>query len=221
LIETCGQNVLVDPFLSGNPKAPVAAEQVPADLILISHGHGDHVGDAVAIANRTGAAVLSNYEISLWLQQAPRSLTKVHGLQHGGGLTLESGLRVKLTPAFHGSVLPDGSNGGNPCGFLLTCQGGIKVYDAADTGLFGDMALLGEEGLDLAILPIGDYYTMGPDDAVRAVKLLKPRFVLPIHYNTFPPITQDANAWAARIKAETSATPVVLEPGDWFDVKEG
>ena len=218
LLETNGQNVLIDPFLTGNPKAAATAEQVPADLILISHGHGDHVGDAVAIAKRTGATVLSNYEISTWLQQAPRGLSKVHGLQHGGGYTFDSGIRVKLTLAFHGSALPDGSNGGNPCGFLITCADGIKLYDAADTGLFGDMALIGEEGLDLAILPIGDYYTMGPDDAVRAVKLLKPRFVLPIHYNTFPPITQDASAWAARVKSETPATPVVLQPGEWFEI---
>ena len=94
---------------------------------------------------------------------------------------------MKLTLAFHGSALPDGSNGGNPCGFLLTLPDGTKIYDAADTALFGDMALIGEEGIDLAMLPIGDYYTMGPDDAVRAVKLIKPRYVLPIHYNTFPP----------------------------------
>ena len=114
-------------------------------------------------------------------------------------------MRVKLTLAFHGSALPDGSNGGNPCGFVLTFPDGTRIYDAADTALFGDMALIGEEGIDLAILPIGDYYTMGPDDAVRAVKLIKPRFVLPIHYNTFPPITQDVDAWAARVKAETSA----------------
>ncbi len=218
LLNTNEENVLIDPFLSGNPKAATTAERVVADLILISHGHGDHVGDAVAIAKRTGATVVSNYEISTWLQQAPRGLKKVHGLQHGGGYTFDSGLRVKLTLAFHGSALPDGSNGGNPCGFLITCADGIKLYDAADTGLFGDMALIGEEGLDLAILPIGDYYTMGPDDAVRAVKLLKPRFVLPIHYNTFPQITQDVSAWAARVKADTSATPVVLQPGEWFEI---
>lgn len=219
LFESGSQKVLVDPFLTGNPKAAATADQVPADLILISHGHGDHVGDAVAIARRTGATVLSNYEISNWLQQSPRGLTKVHGLQHGGGYTFESGLRVKLTLAFHGSALPDGSNGGNPCGFLLNFPDGTRVYDAADTGLFGDMALIGEEGLDLAILPIGDYYTMGPDDALRAVKLLKPRYVLPIHYDTFPPIAQDAQAWAARVKNETSTSPVVLQPGDWFEIK--
>jgi L-ascorbate metabolism protein UlaG (beta-lactamase superfamily) len=221
LIESSGQNVLIDPFLTGNPKAAATAAEVPADLILISHGHGDHVGDAVAIAKRTGATVLTNFEISTWLQQAPRGLAKVHGLQHGGGLTLENGIRVKLTLAFHGSALPDGSNGGNPCGFLLTFPDGTKVYDAADTGLFGDMALIGEEGLDLAILPIGDYYTMGPDDALRAVKLLGPRHVMPIHYNTFPPIVQDVNAWAARVKSETSAIPVILEPGGTFEIPRG
>src|SRR3954467_11716605 len=218
LLESGGQKVLIDPFLTGNPKAAATADQLPADLILISHGHGDHVGDAGAIAQRTGATVLSNYEISNWLQQSPRGLTKVHGLQHGGGFAFDSGIRVKLTLAFHGSALPDGSNGGNPCGFLMSFPDGTKVYDAADTALFGDMALIGEEGLDLAILPIGDYYTMGPDDAIRAVKLLEPRHVLPIHYNTFPPIVQDADAWAARVREETRADPVVLQPGAWFDL---
>ncbi len=222
LLEYEGRTVLIDPFLTGNPKAAARPEEVPADLILISHGHGDHVGDAVSIARRTGATVAANYEISLWLQQPAQGLdgAKVQGLQHGGSFLFDKAVRVKLTLAFHGSVLPDGSNGGNPCGFVLTFPDGIKVYDAADTALFGDMALIGEEGIDLAILPIGDYYTMGPDDAIRAVKLLKPRFVLPIHYNTFPPIVQDADAWAARVKAETSAQPVVLQPGDGFEIPE-
>jgi L-ascorbate metabolism protein UlaG (beta-lactamase superfamily) len=212
--------VLIDPFLTGNPKAAARPEDIAADLILVSHGHGDHVGDTVAIAKRTGATVVTNYEISLWLQQPAQGLpgTKVHGLQHGGGFLFDEAIRVKLTLAFHGSVLPDGSNGGNPCGFVVTLPDGIKIYDAADTALFGDMALIGEEGLDLAVLPIGDYYTMGPDDALRAVKLLHPRFVLPIHYNTFPPIAQDANAWADRVKKETSAQPVVLQPGEWFEI---
>ena len=218
LLESGGRTVLIDPFLTGNPKAAATADQVPADLILVSHGHGDHVGDVVAIARRTGATVASNYEISEWLQQPPRSLTKVEGPQHGGSFVFDKAVRVKLTLAFHGSVLPDGGNGGNPCGFIVTMPDGIKIYDAADTALFGDMALIGEEGLDLAILPIGDYYTMGPDDALRAVTMLRPRFVLPIHYNTFPPITQDADAWAVRVKNETTAQPVILKPGDWFDI---
>jgi L-ascorbate metabolism protein UlaG (beta-lactamase superfamily) len=219
LFESGGKHVLVDPFLAGNPKAATSADTVPADLILISHGHGDHVGDAVQIAERTGAKVLSNYEIAEWLKDEkglPES--QVLGLQHGGGTTIPGIGRVKLTLAFHGSVLPDGRNGGNPCGFLITFDDGTKVYDAADTALFGDMSLIGEEGLDLAVLPIGDFYTMGPDDALRAVKRLTPKRVVPIHYNTFPAIAQDADAWAERVRKTTEAEPVVLQPGDWLDL---
>jgi L-ascorbate metabolism protein UlaG (beta-lactamase superfamily) len=219
LFESDGRRVLVDPFLTGNPKAAARADEVEADLICVSHGHGDHVGDAVAIARRTGATVLSNYEISEWLKAGDRGLPKVLGLQHGGGVLFDGFVRVKLTLAFHGSALPDGSNGGNPCGFVLTFADGTRVYDAADTGLFSDMALIGEEGLDLALLPIGDFYTMGPDDALRAVKLLKPKRVVPIHFGTFPPIEQDAGAWAERVRRETPAEPAVLEPGEWLELK--
>jgi L-ascorbate metabolism protein UlaG (beta-lactamase superfamily) len=214
-IESDGQKLLVDPFLTGNPAAAVKAADVQPDFILISHGHGDHVGDAVAIAKRTGAMVIANFEISEWLQK--QGLQKVHGQQHGGGHDFAFG-RVKLTLAFHGSALPDGSNGGNPCGFLFTFKDGTKVYDAADTGLFGDMRLIGEEGIDLAILPIGDNYTMGPDDALRAVKMIQPRKVLPIHYNTWPLIAQDAAAWAARVRSEINTEPVVLKPGESLTV---
>ena len=214
LIESDGKRILIDPFLTGNPAAAIKAEEAQADAILISHGHGDHVGDAVAIAKRTGALVVANYEISEWLQK--QGLKKVHGQQHGGSFKHPFG-RVKLTLAFHGSMLPDGSNGGNPCGFLLYLNDGKKIYDAADTGLFGDMRLIGEEGIDLAILPIGDNYTMGPDDALRAVKLIQPKRVLPIHYNTWDVIAQDAAAWAARVRKESKTEPVVLKPGEWAE----
>lgn len=215
LLETSGKNVLIDPFLTGNPAAAAKAADVPADFILISHGHGDHVGDSIAIAKRTGATIIANYEISEWLKA--QGVEKVHGQQHGGGHTFPFG-RVKLTLAFHGSALPDGSNGGNPCGFLIYCNDGKKIYDAADTGLFGDMRLIGEEGIDLAILPIGDNYTMGPDDALRAVKLIQPKKVFPIHYNTFDLIKQDAAAWAERVRKETQAQPVILKPGEGLEV---
>lgn len=211
LVESDDKSILIDPFLTDNPAAAVKAKDVAADFILVSHGHGDHVGDTIAIAKRTGATVVANYEISEWLQQ--QGLTKVHGQQHGGSHGFPFG-RVKLTLAFHGSVLPDGTYGGNPCGFLLYLNDGTKIYDAADTGLFGDMKLIGEEGIDLAILPIGDNYTMGPDDALRAVKLIGPKRVLPIHYNTWDLIAQDAQAWAGRVRKETGAEPVVLKPGE-------
>jgi L-ascorbate metabolism protein UlaG (beta-lactamase superfamily) len=216
LIESDGKNILIDPFLTGNPKAAAKASEVPADFILISHGHGDHVGDAIAIAQRTGATVIANYEISEWLGK--QGLTKVHGMQMGGGFGFAFG-RVKMTLAFHGSALPDGSYGGNPAGFHLFLKDGTRIYDAADTGLFGDMRLIGEEGIDLAILPIGDNYTMGPDDALRAIKLLMPKKVLPIHFDTFPPIVQDAAAWAGRVTQQGIAHPVVLKPGEWVTVK--
>jgi L-ascorbate metabolism protein UlaG (beta-lactamase superfamily) len=215
LFETDGGSILVDPFLTGNPLAPIKADDVKPNFILVSHGHGDHVGDTVAIAKRTGAMVISNYEIAGWMEK--QGVKKTHGMQHGGGFQFPFG-RVKLTLAFHGSQLPDGSDGGNPCGFLFYFKDGKKVYDAADTGLFGDMRLIGEEGIDLALLPIGDNFTMGPADALRAVTFVKPKRVVPIHFNTFDVIKQDAEAWAAEVRAAGESEAVVLKPGDWLDV---
>ena len=140
---------------------------------------------------------------------------KAHGQHLGGGYTHPFGY-LKLTLALHGSELPDGSYGGNPAGMLLTTNDGKKVYMAGDTGLFGDMKLIGEEGLDLAVIPIGDNYTMGPDDALRAVKFLNPKVVIPIHFGTWGLIEQNAEAWAARVQAETAAKAVVLKPGGTY-----
>ena len=198
-IDVGGTSLLIDPFLTGNALADVDAGQVAADYILVSHGHGDHVGDTVAIAKRTGATTISNFEIQSWLLS--QGVESAHPLHIGGGFDFPFG-RVKLTIAHHGSALPDGSYGGNPAGFLLTLVG-KTVYHACDTGLFYDMKLIGEEGLDLAILPIGDNFTMGPDDALRAVKLLEPKVVIPIHYDTFDVIKQDPHAFARRVEAET------------------
>jgi L-ascorbate metabolism protein UlaG (beta-lactamase superfamily) len=213
LFESDNHSILVDPFLSGNPAATVDAERVHADWVLLSHGHADHLGDTISISKRTGATVITNYELSMWL--AKQGVTHVHGQQHGGSHVFPFG-RVKLTNAIHGSALPDGSYGGNPCGFLVEFADGKKIYDAADTALFGDMKLIGDEGIDLAILPIGDNYTMGPADAIRAVQFLRPGRVLPIHYNTWPLIAQDAVAWADRVRQQTAAEPVVLKPGEWL-----
>ena len=209
-LETGGYKLLVDPFFSDNPAASVSAASVAADYILVTHGHGDHVGDTVQIAKRTGATAISNAEIASWLGKQG---IKTHGQHLGGGFKYPFGY-LKLTLALHGSGLPDGSNGGNPAGFLLTTNDGIKVYIAGDTGLFGDMRLIGEEGLDLAVIPIGDNFTMGPDDALRAVKLLQPKHVIPIHFNTWDLIAQDPSAWASRVQEETAARVHVLKSGE-------
>ncbi len=213
-LELGGVHILVDPFLTDNPAASISADKVPADFILLSHGHGDHVADAVAVAQRTGATVISNFEIANWC--GGQGL-KTHPQHLGGGFKHPFGY-VKLTLALHGSALPDGSYGGNPCGFLITANSGAKIYLACDTGLFGDMSLLGDEGIALASVPIGDNFTMGPADAVRAVKLLRPKHVIPVHYNTWGLIAQDADAWARQVQADTGAQAHVLKPGESFSL---
>jgi L-ascorbate metabolism protein UlaG (beta-lactamase superfamily) len=213
-MEIDGHRVLLDPFLKGNPAATADPGQIPADFILVSHGHGDHVGDAVAIAKRTGALVISNAEISGWMGK--QGVSKTHAQHIGGGYHHPFGY-VKLTIAHHGSALPDGSNGGNPAGFLITSREGKRVYFACDTGLFLEMQLYGDEGIDLAFLPIGDNYTMGPDDALRAVRLLRPKMVVPMHYNTWPVIAQDPEAWVKRVNNETSTRAVLLKPGEGIE----
>ena len=209
-IHTQGLFLLVDPFFTGNPQTSQIPGDLNPDYILVTHGHGDHLGDTVEIAKRTGAIVISNAEICTWLSARG---VKTHAQHLGGGYRYPFGY-LKMTFALHGSALPDGANGGNPGGFLLTTANGKKIYMAGDTGLFGDMALIGEEGIDLAVLPIGDNYTMGPEDALRAVKLLIPARVIAIHYNTFPLIQQDPAAWAKRVQANTKTEVLSLQPGD-------
>jgi L-ascorbate metabolism protein UlaG (beta-lactamase superfamily) len=210
LITSADQRIVLDPFLTNSPTAPLSIDELEADYILVSHGHFDHVDDLVPLASRCQATVIGMFEIINWLE-SKHEITATEPMNLGGEIELPFG-KVKMVQATHSSVLPDGTNGGVPAGFVVSFPEG-KVYFACDTGLFLDMQLIGKLGIELAVLPIGDRFTMGPADSIEAIKLLQPRRVAPAHYNTWPPIEQDAVAWAEAVKSETAAEPVVLEPG--------
>lgn len=199
-VETAGVRLLFDPFITPNPLAKaVDVSKISADAILVSHGHADHIADAVDIAKRTGARVVANYEVAEWLGK--QGVAGTHGMNHGGSVKL-GGVRVKLVNAVHSSVLPDGTYGGNPVGFVAETGEG-NFYYAGDTGLTLDMKLIAEEfKLRFAVLPIGDTFTMGAADAARAAKLCGAPVVVGVHYNTFPPIEIDTEAAKAVFAGE-------------------
>jgi len=209
-ITTGNHTILLDPFLNDSPTAPIKSAEVEADHILVSHGHFDHVADVAEIANRCDSMVVAIFEIAQWFAQN-HSVKQTTGMNIGGSLSLPFGT-VKMTPAIHSSQLPDGSNGGVAAGFLVMIDG-KTIYFACDTALFSDMKLIGEKEIDVAVLPIGDLFTMGPKDSVTATNYLNPKQVLQSHYNTWPPIAQDAAGWAEMVKAGSTAEPIVLEPG--------
>lgn len=203
------KTVLIDPYLSGNPLAAATADEVQADYILVTHGHGDHLGDAVEIARRTGATVVAMVELARWFQQQGIPAIDLNV----GGSWADGEFRVKVTPAWHSSMLPGGEYCGLAVGFIVWLDGKC-IYHAGDTALFGDMReVIAPHGLDLACLPIGDHYTMGTDDALIAAKWLGAAQYLPIHFNTFAPIKQEAAAWAERVRSEVGAKCEALAPG--------
>ncbi|MDR7866848.1 MAG: metal-dependent hydrolase [Sporomusaceae bacterium] len=198
--------ILIDPYLTGNPQAAAAPDVIKADYILVTHAHGDHLGDTAAIAKRTGAKVVATAEVARMLKDQGCDVVPVH---IGAKKAFDFGY-VRVTPAFHGS----GVAGGHAAGFIVNLRG-ATVYHAGDTSLFGDMALLGKlEKIDCALLPIGDNYTMGPDDAVEAVGMLKAKIVVPMHYNTHALIKQDPDAFKKAVETRFKGVKVeIMKPG--------
>ena len=215
LLETAKARLVLDPFFNENPGSPVKAAEIACDYVLLTHGHDDHSGDALEIAKRCDATIVANFEIAEYFAAKG---ARTHGMNPGGGFNFPFG-RVKLTLAHHTSSLDAGLHPiylGVACGLLIQADGKC-LYDAGDTALFLDMQLIGRVGIDVGLLPIGDNFTMGPEDAVAALDLLKPRVAVPIHYNTWPVIAQDPNAFATRA-GQSGHTVKVLQPGETLEV---
>ncbi|HWL25322.1 MAG TPA: metal-dependent hydrolase [Ureibacillus sp.] len=214
-IKTNGKEILIDPFIRGNGLTDLKVEEQKPDVILLTHGHNDHVGDTIELAKANNSLVVAPNELANYL--ATQGVT-VHNMGIGGSYEFPFG-KVKYTLAFHGSVYETENgeiiNAGNPGGILFTAEG-VTIYHAGDTALFGDMALIGERHpIDVAFLPIGDNFTMGPEDAAFAVSLLKPKVVVPIHYNTFPVIKQDPQHFAQLVN---DSKVQVLSPGEKVEI---
>jgi L-ascorbate metabolism protein UlaG (beta-lactamase superfamily) len=194
-IETAGKKLLFDPFITHNELAKhIDVTSLKPDYILVSHGHGDHVADLITVQKQSGAKVICIAEIAGWLGK--QGIDNVHGMNIGGGFNFDFG-RVKMVNAIHSSALPDGSNGGNPAGFVIYSEG-KAIYFAGDTALTYDMKLLEDENLNWAFLPLGDNYTMGADDAIKASAFINCKNIIGIHYDSFPVIKIDKGEVAGK-----------------------
>ena len=215
LVTADGKRIMIDPWIDENPASNIKTGDIEAlDYILVSHGHFDHFADCVALAKKTGATVVSTFELVSFCQS--QGVEKGHGMNIGGAYVFDFG-RVKLTPALHtGSIAgDDGSHTTDPAGFLISLNSGERIYHAGDTALIMDLQLL-NGSVDVAILPIGDNFTMGPEDAARAVEMISPSVVIPMHYNTFPVIEQNPEGF--RTLVGDRAKVVILNPGDSYEV---
>jgi L-ascorbate metabolism protein UlaG (beta-lactamase superfamily) len=205
-----GTTVLIDPWLTGNPKAAATADEIEADAIAITHGHGDHFGDAAGIAKRTGADIVAIVEIAGELEAD--GVENVHNPNIGGTVSFDWG-SVKLVPAWHTSTTPKGT-ANVPAGVIVTL-GDKVIYHLGDTGLFGDLELIGRRhDVDVAIMPIGGHFTMDRHDAVEAARMIGAKEVIPCHYDTFPAVETDAQAFKSDVEGSTSSKVVVLLPGE-------
>ncbi len=214
-IQTNGKTILIDPFINGNQLTDLKVDEIRPDIIILSHGHNDHVGDTVELAKKNNALVVANHEISTYLSWQG---VNTHGMHIGGAHQFDFG-KVKLTQAFHGSSFTTENKEliycGMPAGILFMNEG-KTIYHAGDTGLFSDMKLIGERHpIDVAFLPIGDNFTMGPEDAAYAAQLLKAKTVVPIHFNTFPPIKQDPFKFIEMLEDKNGK---VLRPGEAIEI---
>lgn len=213
LIENSNFTVAIDPFLEGNPTAPRKPADIKADFIIVTHAHDDHLGDSIPIAKASDGTIITNFEIANYCQEKG---AVAHPMHIGGAHEFPFG-RVKLTPAWHGSSFPDGSYGGTPAGCLVTIDG-KTIYHTGDTGLFLDMKLIGElDHIDVMLVNIGDNFTMGIDDAVKAVEFVKPDLVIPMHYKTYDIIDVDPQRFADKVKAK-GFNVRILEYGEGMEL---
>lgn len=214
-IETNGTTLLFDPFITGNGLAEkvISADDLNPDVILLTHAHGDHWGDTLSIAMRTGAVLVANYEITSYAQKHGHD--KVQPMNSGGSWKFEWGT-VFQTYARHSSSFPDGTYGGNPNGYILHVED-LCIYNTGDTAPFSEMAWIGEDHqVDIALMPIGDCFTMGLKGAARAAKMIQPALTIPLHYNTFPLIEVDTNEWA-QMMGEAGLEAKVMTPGETLE----
>jgi L-ascorbate metabolism protein UlaG (beta-lactamase superfamily) len=209
--------LLIDPFISGNPLAPCSPEELNPDIIAVTHGHRDHLGDTIEIGKRTGCRIISVHEVANYIKSKG---VFAEGMGKGGTVNIE-GIKLTMTEALHSSSIDASGfsfDGGSPAGFVIQING-HSIYHAGDTGVFGDMQLIGElYNPEVALLPIGDRFTMGIKEAIKAVELLRPKIAIPMHYNTFDVISQDPEKFKRAVESKTNTKVTIMKPGDTIEL---